>query len=88
MIHNSSSDPVLVKKINLKIWSLRDEIEARLLEKAEGNQETAIDIDQFRDQFFKGSNGSGLNNVIPINAALDDSEDAMARAMRGEDVLL
>lgn len=33
MIHNSSSDPVLIKKITLKIWTLRDEIEFHLQKK-------------------------------------------------------
>ena len=36
MIHNSSNDPVLIKKISLKIWSLRDEIEARIQDKIDG----------------------------------------------------
>lgn len=35
MILNSSSDPVLVKKIDLRIWTLRDEIESTISEKIE-----------------------------------------------------
>ncbi len=33
MIHRQSNDPVLVKKISLKIWSLRDEVESRIRER-------------------------------------------------------
>ncbi|MBI2520438.1 MAG: hypothetical protein HYV97_08465 [Bdellovibrio sp.] len=32
MIHRQSNDPVLIKKISLRIWSLRDEVEARIKE--------------------------------------------------------
>jgi len=33
MIHRQSNDPVLVKKISLRVWTLRDEVEARIAEK-------------------------------------------------------
>lgn len=44
MILNSSSDPVLVKKIDLRIWTLRDEIESTISEKIEekDDQEAAL----------------------------------------------
>jgi len=32
MIHGASNDPVLIKKISLRIWTLRDEVEARIKE--------------------------------------------------------
>ncbi len=32
MIHQHSNDPVLIKKISLRIWSLRDEVESRIKE--------------------------------------------------------
>lgn len=86
MIHNSTSDPVLIKKISLKIWSLRDEIEARLNEKLASSPETEINLEEFRTQFLK-SDGSASNNVVELKSgdALDTDEDEMARAMRGED---
>lgn len=83
MIHNSSSDPVLIKKISLKIWSLRDEIEARIKEKVEAG--VAVDeneIMQIRAQYIpKDSNAN--TNVLPMKTAteLDTGEDEMARAM-------
>ncbi len=82
MIHNGSTDPVLIKKISLKIWSLRDEIESRIQEKFDSG--TAIDeegIMQIRAQYTQKS--SSVNNVLPLNAAanLDTGEDEMAAAM-------
>ncbi|MCP4914955.1 MAG: hypothetical protein GY909_17685 [Oligoflexia bacterium] len=35
MIHGKSTDPVFIKKIKLKIWTLRDEIEAVILKATE-----------------------------------------------------
>ncbi len=86
MIHNSSSDPVLIKKINLQIWSLRDEIEARLLEKVNATPDSEINIEDFRGQFIK--DGVTSNNVVPLKSGevLDNSEDEIARAMRGEEI--
>lgn len=81
MIHNSSSDPVLIKKISLKIWSLRDEIEARIQEKIDsGANLTEEEIMQIRQQYTPKNSNS---NVLPMKSAaeLDTGEDEMARAM-------
>ncbi len=83
MIHNNSSDPVLIKKISLKIWSLRDEIEARIQEKIDaGSTLDQEGIIQIREQYTsKGS--APVNNILEIKPAadLDTGEDEMARAM-------
>lgn len=88
MIHNSTSDPVLIKKISLKIWSLRDEVEARLQEKLTSSPDTQINIEEFRVQFLKS--GSAVNNNVSelkiIDPLLDNAEDEMARAMAGEEI--
>lgn len=83
MIHNSSSDPVLIKKISLKIWTLRDEIESCLQDKInDGADLLEEDILQTRQQYTK--NSSVPDNILNLNsdAELDNSgEDEMARAM-------
>lgn len=82
MIHNSSSDPVLIKKISLKIWSLRDEIEARIQDKmAEGTSLEETEILQIRELYT--SKAATPNNVLSLksNAELDTGDDEMARAM-------
>ena len=86
MIHNNSSDPVLIKKISLKIWSLRDEIEARIQEKVEAG--AALDeqsIIQLRDQYTTKAHAP--NNILEIKptADLDTGEDEMARAIAQEE---
>jgi hypothetical protein len=88
MIHNSSSDPVLIKKISLKVWSLRDEIEARLQEKITAAPDAEINLEDFRTQFLKNNSSDGDATVVELKTGedLDTSEDEMARAMRGEDV--
>lgn len=82
MIHNSSSDPVLIKKISLKIWSLRDEIEARIQEKlADGTSSENLDLMQIRNHYTpKDLQNDNILTLKP-SAALDTGEDEMARAM-------
>lgn len=84
MIHNSSPDPVLIKKISLKIWSLRDEIEARIQEKlADAESLDEQSIMQIREQFTQKKNVNNSNNLLELKPTgdLDSGEDEMARAM-------
>ena len=85
MIHNSSNDPVLIKKISLKIWSLRDEIESRIHDKIEeGTPSENVDLVQIRESYTNQKQSSS-NNILSLkaNAELDTDEDEMARAMAG-----
>lgn len=83
MIHNSSSDPVLIKKISLKIWSLRDEIESRIQEKVDAGEMVLEErIMELRGEYTKKS--LVPDNVIQLKSAEDlpsDDEDEMAKAM-------
>ncbi len=86
MIHNSSSDPVLIKKISLKVWSLRDEIESRIQEKIDAGEMVpeALEqkINELRDEYTRKSDSP--NNVIALKSSSDlpaDGEDEMERAM-------
>ncbi len=88
MIHNGSTDPVLIKKISLKIWSLRDEIEARIQEKLSSNSNVSEEeIAKIREQYTKSSQNSAANNVIELKSANDlgSGEDEMAAAMAAAD---
>ncbi|MBC7429104.1 MAG: hypothetical protein H7336_10860 [Bacteriovorax sp.] len=95
MIHNSSSDPVLIKKISLKIWSLRDEIESRIQEKLDAGEmiPEALEekIIELRGEYTKKS--ALPDNVVQLKSGADlpaDEDDemakAMAAAMNGEEV--
>jgi len=82
MIHNSSTDPVLIKKISLKIWTLRDEIESRVQEQIDsGSAMNEQNVMELREQYTKKS--STPNNVIGLKSLseLDSGEDEMAKAM-------
>lgn len=87
MIHNSSSDPVLIKKISLKIWSLRDEIESRIqaqIEAGEVNPEVLDSKIQELQSEYTQKSGTSTNNVLQLKTAEDlpaDGEDEMAKAM-------
>ncbi len=90
MIHNSSSDPVLIKKISLKVWSLRDEIESRIQEKVNAGEMVPESLEQkireLQNEYTKksGENNGETNNVIPLKSGADlpaDGEDEMERAM-------
>ncbi len=94
MIHNSSSDPVLIKKISLKIWSLRDEIESRIQAKIDAGElpPEAMEekIKELRDEYTKKS--ALPDNVVQLKSGNDlpaegedDMEKAMAAAMAGGD---
>jgi len=86
MIHNSSSDPVLIKKISLKVWSLRDEIESRIQEKMDAGEMVPESLEQkireLQSEYTKKSGES--NNVIQLKSSAElpaDGEDEMERAM-------
>lgn len=85
MIHGSSQDPVYLKKISLKIWKLRDELEAVVTQKmVEENISKEDALADVRKDYLP-------QNLIDFNAALeavksadtlDDSEDEMMKAMQ------
>jgi hypothetical protein len=86
MIHNSSSDPVLIKKISLKIWSLRDEIESRIQDKLDAGELVPEVLEEkiveLRSEYTKKSDLP--NNVLQLKSGADlpaDEDDEMAKAM-------
>lgn len=88
MIHNSSSDPVLIKKISIKIWSLRDEIEARIQEKLDAGEIVPENLQQglkeLRREYTGKKKESQPNNVLELKPSNDlppEGEDEMAKAM-------
>lgn len=90
MIHHSSTDPVLIKKISLKVWTLRDEVECRVREKLESTPEAErdhLDLSDIKNAYTAKSldpNIGAVNNVVELKtgADLDTSEDEMMKAMQ------
>lgn len=92
VIYGSSSDPVLIKKIDLRIWTLRSEIESVINERSnspEENKDPKVSdlIKEYQPRDTEKSEKM-IDDILP-NADLDTGEDEMARAIaaaeRGED---
>lgn len=85
MIHNSSSDPVLIKKISLKIWSLRDEIEARIQEKLAAGEIVPESLEaglkDLRSQYTQKKKTDNVIGVIGSDPLPAEEDDEMAKAM-------
>ncbi|PIK13738.1 MAG: hypothetical protein CES88_16235 [Halobacteriovorax sp. JY17] len=81
MIYNNSTDPVFIKKISLKIWSLKDEVKAVIQEKMKNSQEDHLTIDELRKEYCSKKEQSA--EIIPIKSdeELDTGEDEMAAAL-------
>lgn len=77
MIYNKSNHPVEVKKISVRIWSLRDEIEAALNRRMKECEAAGVPL--FIDDIKKFYNlSTPSDNVLPLNAK---SGDGMASLM-------
>ncbi|MFG1482031.1 hypothetical protein ABMA79_02965 [Halobacteriovorax sp. HFRX-2_2] len=68
MIHGKSSDPVLIKRIKVNVWTLRDEVEAAVKLRYKNGEKPNIDdlIEIYKD---KGE--------LPINDSIEDEEAAL-----------
>ncbi|EPZ52393.1 hypothetical protein M902_2451 [Bacteriovorax sp. BAL6_X] len=68
MIHGKSSDPVLIKRIKVNVWTLRDEVEAAVKLRYKNGEKPNIDdlIEIYKD---KGE--------LPINDSIEDEESAL-----------
>ncbi len=81
MIHGASTDPVMVKKISLRIWTLRDEIEAVINERFKDptNRPPIEDlIKEYKESGTIAGEEGGLKDVAELN---DFGEDEMAKAI-------
>ncbi|MFG1499437.1 hypothetical protein ABMA70_04450 [Halobacteriovorax sp. XZX-3] len=68
MIHGKSSDPVLIKRIKVNVWTLRDEVEAAVKLRYKNGEKPNIDdlIETYKD---KGE--------LPINDSIESEEAAL-----------
>jgi hypothetical protein len=84
MIYNKSGHPVEVKKISIRLWSLRDEIEAAIGRRIKECEAAGIPlfIDDIK-RFYNLNLSQSLNdqsNVIPLHAQKNETE-SMANLM-------
>lgn len=84
VIHGNSTDPVLIKKISLRVWTLRDEVEAVITSRYK-DAENPPSIDDLTQEYkSKGSfdsNEGGEEGVKDASELDDFGEDEMAKAM-------
>jgi hypothetical protein len=95
LIHGNSNDPVLIKRIALKIWTLRDEVEAVVARavregKEEGKELSPEEIENIRTEYlYKGPIDKKPNLTLVDGGGEeggesgDDLEAEMAAAMGG-----
>ncbi len=89
MIHGNSNDPVLIKRIPLRIWHLRDEIEAIVKErliarKQSGDEDSNLSVDDLVQEYKPKGPLKDETAEAPAAAAeapADESEAAMAAAL-------
>lgn len=93
MIYHNSTDPVLIKKIPLRVWSLRDELEAVILARIESGEYTkenrpSVDdlIAEYRERkpLVKSDKGNPLK-LIPGGEEGETSEEAEVNEAAPED---
>ncbi len=80
MIYNKSAHPVEVKKISIRLWSLRDEIEAALGRRMKECEAAGVPlyIEDIKKFYNLTQEEQTPNNVVDIKK---NSEDAMASMM-------
>jgi hypothetical protein len=84
MILGSSKDPVLIKKIYLSIWTLRDEVEAVISERVGSGDSKNISVDDLIKEYKTKSplevaaGGSGTLEVLDGGKTKEDEEETSA----------
>ncbi len=86
MIHGNSRDPVLIKKISLNLWLLKDEVQSVLkdkLDKSEGDS-SKIPLKDLKSE-YAGSTNDDTDSPAEVGivdaSELDTGEDEMAKAI-------
>ena len=84
MIYGSSNHPVLIKKINLKIWTLRDEIESIIQNRIDQSSAETLDLSDLVADYKKKElvTEAPLKLIDGAKAEVDAGEDEMLKAMQ------
>jgi len=85
MIYNKSGHPIEVKKISIRLWSLRDEIEAaigRRMKECEA-AEVPLFIDDIKE-FYKLNMTNSSDNVLKLNRGPDDGVNSLMESIGDE----
>lgn len=85
MIYGNSTHPVLIKKINLKIWTLRDEIEAIIRERVGSQGSDKVDLTDLIEEYKRKELVTERPLKLVDGEQVSENEDAMLEAMQSED---
>ena len=80
MIHKSSKDPVLVKKIALKGWKLSEELKAEIKMRLDSNESEETIVAELEKVFTP----SKKPNLTLVSGAKEDNKEASASAEESE----
>lgn len=88
MIYNKSGHPIEVKKISIRIWSLRDEIEAAIGRRMKECEAAGVplyidDIKRFYN--LNATTEETPDNVLPLKAADDDGMTSLMESLGEEE---
>ena len=84
MIHNKSSHPVEVKKISIRLWGLRDEIEAAIERRIKECEAAGVPLFIDDNKNFYNLNQTPSNNVVQLNEAAGDGIVSMMEEVSEE----
>lgn len=78
MILGSSKDPVLIKKIYLRIWTLRDEVEAVVKARVDAGETENISVEDLIQEYQSKSltNNDGSVTLEVLNGGKDDEDSS------------
>jgi len=86
MIYNKSGHPVEVKKISVRLWTLRDEIEAAIDQRIKECEaaEVPLYIEDIKNFYNLVPQGENTDNVIALNGAKEDGMASLMESLGSE----
>lgn len=82
MIYGNSTHPVLIKKINLRIWTLRDEIEAIVLDRVKQQGQENIDLSDLVEEYKTKELKTQKPLTVIDGEKVEEDGDEMLQAMK------
>ncbi len=86
MIYNKSGHPVEVKKISVRLWTLRDEIEAAIDQRIKECEAAGVPlyIEDIKNFYHLGPQSENTDNVIAIGGAKEDGMASLMESLGSE----
>jgi len=82
MIHGNSTHPVLIKKINLRLWTLRDEIEAIILDRVNEEGRDQVDLSDLVQEYKTKELKTEKPLTVIDGEKVEEDGDEMLQAMK------